>query len=90
MEVSVTGCVVAEPTVTLPKLKLAVLTVNCGFAAAAPVPLSVTPAVLPVLELLVIVNCPVAVPVAVGWNCTCNVTDCEGFSVTGKLVPTRL
>nr|WP_263364870.1 hypothetical protein [Edaphobacter acidisoli] len=34
VDVSVTGCVVADPTVTLPKLRLAVLTVNCGFAAA--------------------------------------------------------
>jgi hypothetical protein len=28
-----------------------------------------------------------AVPVAVGRNCTCNVIDCVGFKVTGKLPP---
>ena len=26
-------------------------------------------------------------PVAVGSNCTCNVSVCVGFSVTGKLLP---
>ena len=29
-----------------------------------------------------------AVPAAVGRNCTCSVIDCVGFSVTGKLPPT--
>ena len=29
-----------------------------------------------------------AVPDAVGRNCTCNVIDCVGFSVTGRLDPT--
>ena len=29
-----------------------------------------------------------AVPDAVGRNCTCNVSDCVGFSVTGRLEPT--
>jgi hypothetical protein len=44
--------------------------------------------VLPVDELLLIESCPVAVPVAVGPNCTCRVADCVGFSVTGKLPAT--
>jgi hypothetical protein len=40
VEVSVRGCVDEEPTVTLPKLRLAGLTVSCGVvAAASPVPL---------------------------------------------------
>jgi hypothetical protein len=42
----------------------------------------------PVDELLLIVICPLDVPVAVGKNCTCNVIDCVGFSVLGKLPPT--
>ena len=29
-----------------------------------------------------------AVPTDVGRNCTCNVIDCVGLSVTGKLLPT--
>jgi hypothetical protein len=40
---------------------------------------------LPLVELLPIVIFPVAAPVAVGLNCTCNVIDCCGFSVAGKL-----
>jgi len=68
VDVSVTDCVVGEFTVTLPKLRLAVLTVNCGFAAAVPVPLRATTAVLPEVELLLMVTCPVAAPVAVGRN----------------------
>ena len=52
------------------------------------VPLKVTAAVLPLDESLLIVICPLAVPVDVGRNCTCSVTACVGFSVTGKLPPT--
>ena len=52
VEVSVSDCVVAVFTVTLPKLKLAALTVNCGLGAAALVPLRVTIFVLPLDELL--------------------------------------
>jgi hypothetical protein len=38
--------------------------------------------------LLLIVICPLAAPVDIGRNCTCSVTACVGFSVTGKLPPT--
>jgi hypothetical protein len=31
-----------------------------------------------------------AIPVDVGRNCTCNVIDCVGFSVTGKLPATMV
>ena len=88
VEVSVNVCVVAVFTVTLPKLRLAALTVNCGLGAAVLVPLRATTAVEPVDESLLIVICPLAVPVDVGRNCTCSVIDCVGFSVTGKLPPT--
>ena len=67
VDVSVTDCVVGEFTVTFPKLKLAVVTVNCGFAAT-PVPLRANTAVVPVVELLVMVSCPAAAPAAVGRN----------------------
>jgi hypothetical protein len=88
-DVSVTDSFVEVFTVTLPKLRLVVLTVNCGFAAT-PVPLKATVAVLPVVELLLIVSCPVAAPAAVGRNCTCRVTDWLGLSVMGKLPATML
>jgi len=52
------------------------------------VPLRATTAVEPVDELLLIVICPLAVPVTAGSNCTCNVTAWLGFSVTGRLPPT--
>ena len=55
VEVSVSDCVVAVFTVTLPKLKLAALTVNCGLGAAMLVPPKVTCAADPVDELLLIV-----------------------------------
>jgi hypothetical protein len=44
--------------------------------------------VLALEELLLTVICPLAAPVDVGRNCTCSVTVCVGFSVTGKLPPT--
>jgi hypothetical protein len=52
------------------------------------VPLRATTVVEPVDESLLIVICPLAVPVAVGRNCTCSVTSWVGFSVTGRLPPT--
>jgi hypothetical protein len=55
VDVSVNDCVVAVFTVTLPKLKLAALTVNCGLGAAILVPSRVTCAVDPVDESLLIV-----------------------------------
>ena len=70
VDVSVNVCVVAVFTVTLPKLRLPALTVNCGLGAAVLVPLRATTAVEPVEESLLIVICPLAVPVDVGLNCT--------------------
>ena len=90
VDVNVNVCVVVVFTVTLPKLRLVELTVNCGFRAVIPVPLKATIAVLPVNELLLIVSCPLALPVAAGANCTCRVADWVGFSVIGKLPPTIL
>ena len=52
VEVSTSDIALAVFTVTLPKARLVVLTVNCGFVAAVPVPLSATVAVLPLVELL--------------------------------------
>jgi hypothetical protein len=88
VDVNVSDCVVGVLKVTLPKLKLAALTVNCGLGAAVLVPLRVTCAADPVDESLLIVIWPLAVPVAVGRNCTCNVIDCVGFKVAGRFPPT--
>lgn len=67
VDVRVNDCVVAVFNVTLPKLRLVALTVNCGFAAV-PVPLNATAVVLPVAELLLIVRLPVSDPLAIGAN----------------------
>jgi hypothetical protein len=88
VEVNVSDCVVAVFTVTLPKLKLPALTANCGLGAAVPIPFRATKIVPSVVELLLNAICPLAVPVVVGSNCTCNVTDWVGFNVTGRLLPT--
>ena len=85
VEVSVTDCVALDPTVTLPKLRLAGLTVNVG--VPVPVPLRLTVAVGLVDELLSIVSPPVTVPAAVGANFTPSVNVCFGFSVTGSVAP---
>jgi hypothetical protein len=45
---------------------------------------------LSVDELLLIVNFPLAAPVAVGLNCTCSVSDCVGASLTGVVLPNRV
>ena len=74
VEVNVTGSVDAVFTVTLPNARLAGLIVNCGLATAVPVPLRLTIAVLLVDESLCRVNCPVAIPVTAGSNCTVSVT----------------
>ena len=68
VEVRVIVCVVGELTVTLPKLRLAVLIDNWGLDAAVPVPLRATATELPVVELLEMVIWPVSDPVAVGLN----------------------
>jgi hypothetical protein len=49
------------------------------------VPPRIAVVVLPVDELLVIVIWPLADPIAVGKNCSCNVTAWVGFNVTGRL-----
>jgi hypothetical protein len=67
VDVSVNDRVAEEFTDTLPKLRLVAPSVNCEFPAV-PVPLKDTTAAPPVVELLLIVSCPVVDPVAVGSN----------------------
>ena len=71
------------PSMTLPKLKLAGLTVT---AACTPVPLSGIVRGEPV-PLLVTVTVPVAAPTAVGANVTDRVAWPEGFTVAGTVMP---
>jgi hypothetical protein len=88
-EVRVTDCVAEELTVTLPKLRVETLSVNFGLVVAeVPVPLNVTVAVLPLVELLLMESFPEAAPAAVGRNFSCKVTDWFGDSVTGTLPAT--
>ncbi len=61
--------------VTLPKPRLAWLTINCGVEACVPVPLRATVVALPVEELLEIVIDPLAAPATVGSKVTWSVTD---------------
>ena len=68
VEVNVSDCAVEVFTVTLPKLRLPVLTVSWGLGAAILTPLRATSVVLPVDESLLIVNVPVALPTVVGLN----------------------
>ena len=74
-EVSVSGRVVVELTVTFPKLRVAALRLSCGLVAALPVPLRLTTALLLDAELLRTVNWPDAGPIVAGSNCRSNVTD---------------
>jgi hypothetical protein len=87
VEVSVSGWVDVEPTVTLPNVMLAALRDNCGLGADVPVPFRETVAVAFVEELLFTVRMPVSVPVPVGANRTCSVIACCGFNVTGRVAP---
>jgi hypothetical protein len=80
----ITVCIVGVLTATLPKPRLVVLTVNCGFAAV-PVPPRTITVVPPVVELLVKETCPLTVPVTDGAKTTCKVIDWFGFRVAGKL-----
>ncbi len=78
---NVTASVADDPTVTDPKLNDVVLKASFGLAAAVPVPVNEIVAVAPVLELLLIVSAPVAVPAVVGANLICSVNDCPTASV---------
>jgi hypothetical protein len=73
VEVNVTVELVAEFTETLPNTRLVVPTVRSGLSAT-PVPVRLN-VVAPPVELLLIVNCPLAVPATVGFNCICKVID---------------
>ena len=54
------------------------------------VPLRATTAALPLVELLLIVICPVRAPAVVGTNLSFSVRVCVGFRVTGKPPPTMV
>jgi hypothetical protein len=68
VDVSVNDCVVDVLIVTVPKLRLAALTVNWESAVGVLVAPRATVVMEYVDELLLIVICPLAVPVALGQN----------------------
>jgi hypothetical protein len=63
------------------------LQVRFAECAAVPVPLRLTSAVLPEVELLVMVSCPVDVPAATGVKTTVSFTAMVGLRVTGNVRP---
>ncbi len=75
LEVNVTGWVDAVFTVTLPNIRVAALSANCGLVAVVPVPLRFTTVVALVDELLAIVSWPEPAPAPLGSNCTFKVID---------------
>jgi hypothetical protein len=82
--VSVTPCVVLEPTLTLPKLREAGVADSCG-AAASPIPLRPTDCGFPV-ALSFTESVPVWVPVPVGVK----VTLMEQFALAASCAPQLL
>lgn len=87
VEVSVTGNAAEEPSSTVPKLKLAGLTVNCVPVSGTPLQVRLTASPLCLTALLFIVSVPVIVLAAFGADVTLSVTACLGLSVTGKATP---
>jgi len=83
-DVSVSDRVVEEFKFTLPKLRLGALTVNCGLAATVPVPVRATTVVLPPIELLLIVSCPVAAPATVGRTVAARTSTGSGSTLPGS------
>ena len=69
-DVNVMDLVEVVCTVTLPKARLAALTVSCGTGAAVPMPLRGTWMELPEEASLAMVMLPAAAPVAVGSKLT--------------------
>jgi hypothetical protein len=85
--VSVACRLALDPTVTLPKLRVAGLTANCGFTGATPVPVNCSIVGEPV-ALLVNPAWLEAAPEALGVNRTVTATLCPAAIVTGRLNPT--
>jgi hypothetical protein len=84
VELSLSGCVKAVPTGSLPKFRLLLLKVRTG---SIPVPLRFTVSVLPVAALLDIVIFPLAVPAVFGSKLTCRTRVFPGLSVLGSVYP---
>jgi hypothetical protein len=84
-EVNVSDNALDDPSATLPKASVLALSVSFGAAAAVPVPESVTVKVVPVEELLPIVNLPATAPAVLGANVTGIANVCPGLKVLGKV-----
>ena len=74
------------PSITLPKLKLVGETLR---PAVAPVPDKLTVSGDPGASLDTF-TVPIALPIAVGANCTFNVAVCDAFNVAGVVTPETL
>ena len=70
VEVTLTGNVAVDPTVTLPKLRLFGLTVSCGLPRAIPVLVRLIVIVGFAEELLLTVSVPVIAPILRAAACT--------------------
>ena len=72
---------------SVPAPVIALLVQLNPLSTGVPVPLRLTDVEVPVDELLVNVNSPVAAPAAVGSNCTVRVAVWPAVSVSGKVAP---
>lgn len=77
-------------TATLPKVKLAELTLRRGAVGAIPVPVRLTTAVLLEEESLWMETCPVTAAAEPGVRLTVRAIDCPGWRVSGKVAPASL
>lgn len=85
VEVNVIGSVADEPSLTVPKLRLPVLSASVEVVAEVPVPLNGTVSVVCLAALLVMVSVPAAAFADVGANVTFRVAVCFGLIVIGRV-----
>lgn len=90
VEVTVTGNVAVDPTLTLPKFRLVGLTDSCGIVRDTPVPVRRITVDGVAEELLLMVSVPVIAPVVKAADRTSSVAPCLGFKVRGNFTPDTL
>ena len=87
VDVTITGSVAVDPTLTVPKLRLFGLTVTCGLVRAMPVLVNLIAVLSCLSALLLMVSIPLAVLASTGAVVTSSVTVCLGFRVIGNVAP---
>lgn len=90
VEVTVKGKVAVDPTVTLPKFRLAGLAANCAMVRVTPVPARRIAVDGPAEELLLMVIVPVIAPMVRAADRTWRVAVWPGLRVSGNLAPGTL